>query len=540
MVMNRFTIICALLIAGAVSIRSQPASQTQPPSPSSKSWVVEGNVADDRGPVQDVSVYASGVGRALTAVTDTKGRFMLTGTASGLYRISPSKEGYEGYDRGDLQNFRNLELMAGSRVTRADFVIHKAASISGRILDPDRNPVQGAVVVLQVKHFVQGRPYLETIGGAESEASGDYRIAGLKAGEDYYLSVAPSFRDNQAVSPNGHREPQVALVQTFYPNATSVDNAAPIYLNRAEQREGVDLIMGQAVTFCVTAMPRFELGNLLGASWRISYRDGGAFAMGNGSLKPGEDLAVCRLPPGSYDLWIMTFTSDRITGFISQTFIIGNRNVAIGELYPNPPIPLRGKVIVADAPTDNPAPALSIEVGSLNRRQLHFFAEGNFGLSNSKGEFSIPDLFADDYELVAVRHLPPGFYVKALTQAGRDVTRESIRPGDDLTITILSDGPVISGKAVDKDTPVHDATVILIPKDQGIGSVVSVRSDQNGRFQIQSGIAPGDYSIVALTGLFGNENQNPEFLRDQMTRATTLALDKKETKVVTLNVRAAH
>jgi hypothetical protein len=92
-----------------------------------------------------------------------------------------------------------------------------------------------------------------------------------------------------------------------------------------------------------------------------------------------------------------------------------------------------------------------VQVESLNRRQLHFAGEGVYALSNSKGEFSIPDLSADDYELVAVKHLPPGFYVKALTQAGRDVTRDPIRPGDDLTVTLLSDGPSVSGQAVDKD-----------------------------------------------------------------------------------------
>ncbi len=534
--MKRLAIVCALL-AAASSIR--PQSAPQPQRPSNKSWVVEGDVADDSGPVSGVSIYATGVGR-LTALTDIKGHFILTGTAPALYRIFPAKDGYEGNEGGDVQNARSVNLVAGARVTGLDFVIHKAASISGRILDPDRNPVRGAAVVLYVKHFGQHRPYLETIGGAVSEASGGYRITGIRGGQQYYLSVAPSWRDNQAGRLNAHQEPQTALVQTFYPNTTSVDNAAPIYLDRAEQREGVDLIMDQTVTYCATAMPRFELGNLpVTTGWRISYVDGGAFAMGN--PKPGEELQVCGLPPGSYSLWIDTAKGDKVVGFISQTFTITNRDVALGELYPDTPRPLLGKIIVADAPADSPVPVLSIHVESLNRRQLHFFGEGAFGGSNRKGEFSIPDLYADDYGLVAVGHLPPGFYVKALTQAGRDVTRESIRPGDDLTITLLSDGPVVSGKAVDKDNgPVHDATVILIPKDQWNSSIVSARADQDGKFQLQSGIAPGEYSIVALTGVFEAEEQNSEFLSDQATRSTTLTLDKKETKVVTVIVRAAH
>jgi hypothetical protein len=64
--------------------------------------------------------------------------------------------------------------------------------------------------------------------------------------------------------------------------------------------------------------------------------------------------------------------------------------------------------------------------------------------------------------------------------------------------------------------------------------------NQDGKFQLQSGIAPGEYSIVALMGVFEGEEQNPEVLSDQAARSTTLTLDKKETKVVTVVVRAAH
>ncbi|HXE53757.1 MAG TPA: hypothetical protein VN541_12105 [Tepidisphaeraceae bacterium] len=56
----------------------------------------------------------------------------------------------------------------------------------------------------------------------------------------------------------------------------------------------------------------------------------------------------------------------------------------------------------------------------------HYHSRFSFPMSrrsNSKAEFLIPDLFAADCALGAVRHLPPGFYVKPLAQAGRDITR---------------------------------------------------------------------------------------------------------------------
>jgi hypothetical protein len=354
--------------------------------------------------------------------------------------------------------------------------------------------------------------------------------------------VHSPLRDN-ARRPNGPPEPKLEAVRTYYPNSTSFDNAAPIYLHRAEQREGVDLIMNQTVTFCVTgqlspgvedipAKVRLAVAQLVGSTW--------AGFVGSGDARPGEDFEVCVLPPGSYVVLILAIGKEKLDGFVSQAFAITNRDVAVGELHPEPPAPLRGKMIVADAPVDTSFPAgVRVEIRSLNRPDP-FAGEGMFGRPNSKGEFLIEDVLADDFRL-RVGNLPPGFYLKSVTQGGRDVTSGSIRPGDDLTITLSSEGPVITGETVDKDNlPVHDAAVILVPKDPSSGSVVSERPDASGRFQFQSGIAPGEYSIVALTNLFDGEDQDPDFVRDQMTGATQLALDKKETKSLRLVVRDAH
>src|ERR1700678_3640684 len=188
-----------------------------------------------------------------------KGHFLLTGTAPGRYSIYPAKDGYEGGGDGDWQNALSLDLAAGVYIKDADFVVHKAASISGHISDPNRKPVKGAVVVLSVKQFGGHRQFLQTREGVESDASGDYRFAGIRAGT-YYLSVHPPLRDNVR-RPGGSHETgssgrssksMTAPVRTYYPNSTSFDNAAPIYLGRAEHREGVDLTMNQAPTFCVT------------------------------------------------------------------------------------------------------------------------------------------------------------------------------------------------------------------------------------------------------------------------------------------------
>ena len=254
---------------------------------------------------------------------------------------------------------------------------------------------------------------------------------------------------------------------------------------------------------------------------------------------PGEEFEVCDLPPGSYVVAILAVGKDKLARLVSRTFTVTNRDVAVGELSVGPPDRLHGRVIVSDAPADSPLPEVRIAVGPLNR-PAPFAGEGSSGHANPKGEFSIENMFADDYSL-QVTGLPRGFYVKSIFQSGRDVMNEPIRPGGDVTITLSSDGPVVAGDALDSDDrPVPKAEVMLVPRDQSSGSIVSAIADINGKFQMQSGIAPGEYSIVALSGIYEGEDQNPEFARDQMTRATRLHLDPRENKSVTLTVRDAH
>jgi hypothetical protein len=529
--MKPITTVCFLLLATASLITPQP--------PTDKSWVVEGKVVDDSGPVPGVSIHVFGGGTEFGAVTDGNGRFRATGAAPGKYTVRIGKDGYEGGEDGDPKNAISLTLAAGTHIAGANFVVHQAASIAGRILDSNRKPVQGAVAVLWVKHFSGNRGFLQTRAAVESDASGSYLLKDIGAGT-YYLSAHLPLHDNVTVRSSAQK---LTPVRTYYPSATSLDNAAPIYLNRAEQRAGVDLTMAEALTFCVTGkyVPAFGLVSSSWARLTVAQTVGSTWAgwVGLGDAMPGDEFAVCGLPPGSYVVTLLAMGKDKLARLTSQAFTVANRDVAVGELFVGPPDRLHVKVIVSDAPKDSPLPEVRIAVRTLNR-PAPFAGEGSSARSNPEGEFSIENIFTDDYSL-QVTGLPRGFYVKSIYQSGRDVINESIRPGGDVTVTLSSDGPVVNGEAVDSENqPVAQAHVMLIPRDPSSGSIVSVLSDISGKFQIQSGVAPGEYSIVAVSGSYEGEDENPEFARDQILHATRIDLDKTQTKSITLTVRPAH
>jgi hypothetical protein len=543
MAMNRFLVACILAPATVSLIRAQAVLPGGIYSPSIKGWTVEGTVADDQGAVVGVSVHAAGSSQDLGALTDTKGHFTLNGSTPGKYRIYAGKTGYVGGEDGDPRNIKSLDLSAGVDVKDADFLIQRGSSISGRIYDSNRNPVQGEVVVLSAKHFENHRAHLETVSSSASDAAGGYVLSELRAGS-YYLSVQPHLRES-GNRPNVPREPKIESVPTYYPNSTSLDSAALLNLALAQQVEGLDLVMVRTLTFCVTGKFVAAFGEV--PKWArvtVARKVGSFWAgfVGAGNARSDEQFEVCDLPPGSYALSILALGEDDIARLAIQQFSVVDRDVAVGDLYVMAPAQLSGKVIVAETCTDRSAlSGIRIDLRSINRPDP-FAGEGQAGNTDSNGDFLIKNMYADDYRLQVAR-LPRGYYVQRISQSGRDVMDDdSIRPGDGVTISVACDGPVVTGQAVNNENvPIPDATVILAPvADTWRRSFVSAHSDKNGRFLLESGVPPGEYAVMALTGLYDGEDQSPEFARDQTSRSTRVALGPRESKSVSLVVHDAH
>ena len=63
------------------------------------------------------------------------------------------------------------------------------------------------------------------------------------------------------------------------------------------------------------------------------------------------------------------------------------------------------------------------------------------------------------------------------------------------------------------------------------------RPDQDGRFKI-SGLAPGEYYIIALDSAQSNQLTDPEFLESVRAKASTLVLREGESRTVDLKVNS--
>jgi hypothetical protein len=142
------------------------------------------------------------------------------------------------------------------------------------------------------------------------------------------------------------------------------------------------------------------------------------------------------------------------------------------------------------------------------------------------GSFTIQHLFQDEYWF-SMSGMPAGHYVKEARCGSQNPQLEPIRSDcGELQFVLGSDGAEVSGQALDSDNhPITGATVVLAPAvlpETGLpGLVRTQETDQNGEFNL-TGVAPGDYRVLAFTGLLPGEGEYPRFLRTHWTKAIEL------------------
>ncbi len=149
--------------------------------------------------------------------------------------------------------------------------------------------------------------------------------------------------------------------------------------------------------------------------------------------------------------------------------------------------------------------------------------------STARGEFTIPDVPAGDYD-VFLDSLPSGAYVDTVRlglrfsglQGGMRIDTSS--PPGNLAVGLSFAGGNVQGRAIDRTgNPMAGAQVVLVPEarwrkrpDRYLLSV----TDSSGNFSI-AGIPPGNYSVFAFEKVENGVYYDPEFTSsDSLVKAS--------------------
>lgn len=278
----------------------------------------------------------------------------------------------------------------------------------------------------------------------------------------------------------------MAEVRTYYPNATSVDTAAPIQLQRAQVLEGMDIALAREPTFCVRS---HVLDPGVQRTGRIRVQITSDFYMGTASLAegevaPGGGFEVCGLPAGAYNLLASPLDQGSEPRYASEAFSVSDRSLRLPDFSLRPLIQLSGRLAID---TSSGAKALSgpvlIRLIGIGRPLV--LDEKRHVEVSEPGPFVIPAVLPAEYWLDL--RAPADFYVKSAMIAGRDALREPLHTArGELQIVLGQDGARLSLAAAGADNaPLAGASVIVgrdpLPVSYAPGDLIAATCDQSGQ-----------------------------------------------------------
>jgi protocatechuate 3,4-dioxygenase beta subunit len=165
--------------------------------------------------------------RNYTATSDSAGSFAIRDIEPGEYRLHVSRQGYllawYGARRPEQQG-TVIDLRSATDMKAVEIRLTRQGVITGRVLDADGEPFEGARVQLLRSQYVSGKRTPVPKNDGITNDLGEYRFAGLAPGK-YFLYARHT--ESQPLPP----ETGETYAATYYPNALDAASAVPIDVN---------------------------------------------------------------------------------------------------------------------------------------------------------------------------------------------------------------------------------------------------------------------------------------------------------------------
>jgi hypothetical protein len=538
-----------VLAAAALSAQSPPTSSTHAQA------TLSGIVTKDPGsePVKkaliELIAESQSDGGNYTALTGADGNFRIENIVPGHYHLFVERSGFQEIDKHRRRTEgRMLTLSAGQDLK--DLVIHlqAAAVVEGRVTDEDGDPMPESQVAVLRQTFVAGHTHWGQVGAERTNDLGEYRIAGLAAG-NYFVSVTPppDFRSLIETSGNApsaaihsgtpsDKTAPAAYQTTYYPGTRDRGQATPIQLHAGDDFP---------VSFSLTPSPSLTIrGSVVNlpagstAAIMLQSKDFSLVLNGAEMHKDGS-FEIRDVSPGAYTI-VATVDNVAVPMMARQALQVAAENVEGLRLAPQTGGSVRGRLrmesssaarldasqmflLLCSAEGDDDAfGAITIEEGFSTL--THVNADGSFEWKNvPAGHYSVQ---------ISDASAMPDWFLKSVAAAGAVADSGFSVSGGATTLDLVAsaNGAVVEGVATNqdgaqqdgseqdrtgKDEPVADVVVVAVPEARFRSHPDRYRkavTDQSGRFTLR-GLPPGDYTLFAWESVDGEAYYNPEFLK---------------------------
>jgi len=373
-------------------------------------------------------VFRTAGGRATVAtehpaITDDSGNFSIANLDAGEYFYSVSRTGFVENKR---QQVGRLRLAAGEKREKLTVKMDPIGVITGRVLNPDGDPVEGATISIYV-----GSRRANNALGAQTDDRGEYRIGGLAPGRYRLRAATRELPLPPEVRTDGTREEHLAA--SWY--------AGTVVIGPGTEAAGTDIHMMAAPIVRVS-------GKVVGLGDR-PFVQAHSSDGGNNAAQARKDgtFDLWRIDPGHYTLTARSGQESTVPVEID----VAAANVDGIELRYAEPVDFTIASIDADpAPQRNAAPqrqsARRMTVSIVLRETgAMFSSQANQG---DDGAFAFTKVVPAKYRITLLGN--PG-YVQSV-KVGDAVVEEptldlrNYRPGTPVSITVSYKMASLAGK----------------------------------------------------------------------------------------------
>ena len=510
--------------------------------------------ADTGNPIRraQVRLSAPDIRTNRMAVTDSQGRYELTGLPAARYRLQVAKAGYVTLEYGQARPFeagKPLDIGEGQALEKIDFSLPRGSVIAGRVTDEFGDALADVSVQAMRYQFANGQRQLVNVGRtATSDDIGQFRIFGLMPGE--YI-VRASVRDNamMAAAIAGVEDPS-GYPPTYYPGTTDIGQA-----------QAVTIALGQELGSVMFSLAPARLARISGTVMSSEGRPlpgavvvvrpvggggaGGPFNVGGGSqVRQDGSFVLNSVPPGEYTLDVQQRPQNlrNLAGseleFASVRLSVAGEDISGLTILTTPGVSVSGRVVFQGQKAQS-ATARGILVSSVTPsgvQSIMGIAGRALGSDrvNDDGTFELRGLLGP--QLIRIAGLPSGWALNSISLSGEDITDTGydFKAGSNVTgvvVTLTDRLTDLSGSVRDnRSQAVKDYVVVVFPEDTRLWTgqsryVRTARPNQDGNFSIK-GLPPARYLAVAIESLETGSQNDPAVLEQLRPHAKSFALSE--------------
>ncbi len=397
--------------------------------------------------------------------------------------------------------------------------------ITGRVLDPEGDPVFNVLVNVMVGRVVEGRRVFVRSNQAQTNDLGEYRVPMLAPGRYVVcvtaaLAIPASFSGVMGAASNG-------IGDGCYPGPP-------------ESRGGMDLPAGREARVDFT-LPRVSMvkvrgtvsGMPKGRSVSVSLlKQNGSAGTGparQSGVRPDGTFEIPGVASGTYLANVDYFEGNlRLTA--RTQFQVAATDVDGVNLRLVPAMTLLGKVTFD---SDSRSPAPTVPNFGLSLREMDNGNGGGRTEWGQQGAFTIQGVPSGTYRLQAFP--PQNLFVKSATLGGRDVLSQDVvvdGPAGLLEVVLSDTGGSLDVQVEDSEGKSTDGWVLVLKDDRQIA--VS-RTGGNGRATLKN-LPPGRYFVGAWDDNQQVEYGNPDWMRQYGSgQSVTVDAGQATTAQVRLN-----